>query len=134
VKRAALLLAFVSLAGAQEKDTLEKEKNSRDGLEWALALRGRFREMHNPVVSTYALGRLASLVCAKDRTAGSGLFREALTRVNMLPDRAFSETGPVLPVSSFSGLWKFINPEALRCDPSLGGFLNLDRIRARMAE
>ena len=86
---------FVSLAGAQEKDAQEKEKNPRDGLEWAVALRGRFREMHNPVVATYALGRLASLVCAKDRTAGSGLFREALTRLNMLPDRAFSDAGPV---------------------------------------
>lgn len=139
MNRAALLLAFVFLAGAQEKDAQEKagqekEKNSRDGLEWAVALRGRFREMHNPVVATYALGRLASLVCAKDRTAGSGLFREALTRLNMLPDRAFSDTGPVLPASSFSGLWKSIMPEALRCDPAIGGLVNADHIRARIAE
>jgi len=129
LNRVALLLVFVSLAGAQEK-----EKNSRDGLEWALALRGRFREIHNPVVASYSLGRLASLVCAKDRTAGSGLYREALTRLNMLPDRAFSDTGPVLPVSSFSGLWKSIMPEALRCDPAIGGVVNAGHIRVRMAE
>jgi len=129
VNRAALLLAFVSLAAAQEK-----EKDSRDGVEWSVALRGRFREMHNPVAATYALGRLASLVCAKDRTAGSGLFRESLTRLNMLPDHAFTDAGPVLPVSSFSGLWKSVMLEALRCDPEISNFLNADRMRARMAD
>jgi hypothetical protein len=128
VKRAAFILVFVSFAGAQEK-----EKNSRDGLEWAVALRGRFAEMHNPVIVSYGLGRLASLVCAKDRTAGAGLFREALTRMNTLPDRAFIDTGPVLPISSFSGLWKFIMPEAVRCDPALNTFLNTDRIQARIS-
>jgi hypothetical protein len=128
VKRVAFILVFVSFAGAQEK-----EKNSRDGLEWAVALRGRFAEMHNPVIVSYGLGRLASLVCAKDRTAGAGLFREALTRMNTLPDRAFIDTGPVLPISSFSGLWKFIMPEAVRCDPALSTFLNTDRIQARIS-
>jgi hypothetical protein len=136
VNRAALILAFVSLACAQEKEAqeIEKKKTSRDGLEWAVALRGRFGELHNPVIATYGLGRLASLVCAKDRTAGAGLFREALTWLNMLSDRFFGDAGPVLPVSSFSGLWKSIMPEASRCDPALVNFLNADSIRARMAE
>src|SRR5439155_5669895 len=88
----------------------------------------------NPVASSYALGRLASLVCGRDPVAGSALFQQALTRMNGVADSAFSANGPVLPVSSFTELWNSLMPAATQCDPALNRFLDSRRIEARLAE
>src|SRR5437016_8644857 len=103
-------------------------------LEWALALGGRFRELHNPVAGTYALASLATLVCTRDKGKGSELFHDSLSRLDSLGLASFNENGPVLPVSSYSGLWKFVLPAALKCDLDLAQFAAGDAAKAKMDE
>ncbi len=98
-----------------------------------VALRGRIQRMTNPVVVAYTMGSLASLVCAHDKIAGSALFSDALRSLDNLPESAFSQRGTtVLPVSSFSGLWKFVMPAALKCDPALDRPEVRERAKVRM--
>lgn len=100
-------------------------------LQWALAMNSRFREMHNPVVASYSTAELGSLVCRWDSAGAAGLFREALATMNTLPDRIFMGTDQVLPVSSFSGLWKFIDGRAQTCGVALPPLS--DRIRSAIS-
>jgi hypothetical protein len=107
----------------------------RDALEWAVALRGRIREMHNPVVVAYGTGRLAAVVCAKDPVPGAGIFRDAIAFTDGIASDAFLQKGTtVLPVASFSGLWKFVMPAALKCDATLYQPSIAARAKARMDE
>ena len=109
-----LLVAACCGAVAQDANKL------RDALEWTIAQRGRFSRMLNPVVRAHATASLGALVCAEDQVQGSGLFREAITGLHSVPDNAFRDKGTtVLPAASFTGLWKYIVPAALKCDPAL---------------
>jgi hypothetical protein len=122
----ALVLAYLLGRGALAQD------ESKAAMEWATGLGGRFRELHNSVTATFATATLATLVCAKDKAQGSELFRGALSGLNLLTPASFNQRGPVLPVSSYAGLWKFIVPAALKCDPDLSQFTAADSSGAKL--
>ena len=126
--RLVTVLVLCSTAFAQSELPLDL----RIAVEWAAALGGRFQQMRNPVVSRFALGQLASAVCPVDKAAGSNLYRQALTGLDGLRLATFQEGGAVLPVASFTGLWKSMMPAAVRCDPTLGTFAGDRRIQAAM--
>src|SRR5437016_3474893 len=107
-------IAFCCAAAAQDANKL------RDALEWTVAQRGRMAQMTNRVVQVHGIASLGALVCAEDRGAGSSLFREAITSLHGIPQSNFDERRTmVLPVASFTGLWKHVVPAALKCDPGL---------------
>jgi hypothetical protein len=112
---------------AQERDRV------RETVEWIVSLRGRMAQMANPVVRVHGTASLARTVCPVDPSAASGLYREAISSLFNLPDGAFGERGTtVLPVGSFSGLWKYVIPAALKCDPGLVAVAENQRARERM--
>src|SRR5258708_5401995 len=81
----------------------------RDAVEWTVAQRGRMALMANPVVRIYGTASLARTVCPVDPSAASGLYRDAIASLFNLVDDAFTESSTtVLPVGSFSGLWKYV--------------------------
>src|SRR3954468_21052480 len=83
----------------------------RDALEWTIALRGRIAQFENPVVRVHGLEGLAHFVCPLDTVAASGLYRTAITGLFSVSNGAFNERmTTVLPVASFSGLWKYVVP------------------------
>ena len=124
---AALLLAFAYAAFAQGPD------NTRDALEWTVALRGRMAQMANPVVRVHGLASVARVVCPVDPVTASGLFQDAITSLFNVPSSAFGERGTtVLPVASFSGLWKYVVPAAVKCDPNLASATKNQQARERL--
>jgi hypothetical protein len=114
---------------------LAQERSSvNDAVEWAVSLRGRMAQMSNPVVRVYGTAGLAHIVCPVDPSAASSLYRDAIASLFNLPENAFGERGTmVLPVASFSGLWKYVIPAALKCDPGLVAVAENQRARERMA-
>ncbi len=91
-------------------------------------------QMSNPVVRVYGTAGLAHVVCPVDPAAASSLYRDAIASLFNLPENAFGERGTtVLPVGSFSGLWKYVIPAALKCDPGLVAVAENPRARERMA-
>jgi hypothetical protein len=123
----ALLLAFACAAFAQDPD------NTRDALEWTVALRGRMAQMANPVVRVHGTAGIARVVCRVDPVTASGLFQDAITSLFNVPSSAFGERGTtVLPVASFSGLWKYVVPAALKCDPNLASAAKNQQARERL--
>jgi hypothetical protein len=123
VLRLISLLLLSSLAWAQTTD-----------VEWAVALGGRFGQLHDPVVAAYALGRLGETVCAKDAVAGAGLFRDSLARLRLLTPATFTSARRPLPVPSFTALWKTLTPAAAKCNPELQSLADTDRARAKMLD
>ena len=124
---AALLLAFTSTAFAQEAD------KTRDALEWTVALRGRMAQMANPVIRVHGIASIARVVCRVDPVTASGLYQDAITSLFNVPSSAFGERGTtVLPVASFSGLWKYVVPAALKCDPNLASAAKNQQARERL--
>ena len=122
-----LLLAFTATAFAQDPD------KTRDALEWTVALRGRMAQMANPVVRVHGIASVARVVCPVDPVTASGLFRDAITSLFNVPGSAFGDRGTtVLPVASFSGLWKYVVPAALKCDPSLASAAKNQQARERL--
>src|SRR5260221_1289413 len=84
-------------------------------LDWVESLAGRFQAMRNPVIASYALGQLASVVCPIDSRLGSSLYRQALQRAVNLPDSAFADmNGPGLPAYTFGSLCTSLMPAATR--------------------
>jgi hypothetical protein len=69
-------------------------------------------------VALYGKARLAALVCAHDKAAGSKLFQEAWSDLKRLPDDAFDIALTPLPVSTFSAMWRLVMPAARSCDPN----------------
>ena len=123
----ALLLAFTSTAFAQDAD------KTRDALEWTVALRGRMAQMSSPVVRVHGIASVARVVCPLDPVTASGLFQDAITSLFNVPGSAFGERGTtVLPVASFSGLWKYVVPAALKCDPNLASAAKNQQARERL--
>ena len=90
-----------------------------DAINWTSALRDPLRRMTNHVVSTYGIASLGAVVCPADQPLAADLFREAVASLNNLADDAFHDAPKVLPVATFSGLWKVIMGPGLKCDPSL---------------
>ena len=89
--------------------------------------------MSNPVVVAHGTASLAALVCKRDKTTGSGLYREAIAATINLSESAFTQRGTtVLPAASFTGLWKYVVPAALKCDPELAAFTENPHARQRM--
>ncbi|HEV8145298.1 MAG TPA: hypothetical protein VGP79_02905, partial [Bryobacteraceae bacterium] len=121
-------LVLCSSAFAQSELPMEQ----RTAVEWAAALGGRFQQLRNPAVARFALGQLASAVCVVDKSAGSNLYRQALTGLDGLRLATFQEGGAVLPVASFTGLWKSLMPAAVQCDPGFATFAGDRRIQAAM--
>ena len=116
-------------------DTLfaQDANKARDALEWTVALRGRMAQMSNPVVRVHGIASVARLVCPIDPVAASGLFRDAITSLFNIGTGAFGERSTtVLPVASFSGLWKYVVPAALKCDPTLSSTAQNQQARERM--
>ena len=124
---AALLLAFTSTAFAQEAD------KTRDALEWTVALRGRMAQLANPVIRVHGIASIARVVCPVDPVTASGLYQDAITSLFNVPGSAFGERATtVLPVASFSGLWKYVVPAALKCDPDLASAAKNQQARERL--
>jgi hypothetical protein len=125
--RASLALFACASCFAQERDPL------RDAVEWTVSLRGRMAQMENPVVRVYGTAGLAHTLCGIDPLAASGLYRDAISSLYTLGAGVFGERATtVLPVGSFSGLWKYVVPAALQCDPGLVALADNARARERM--
>ena len=123
----AALLACGGAAFAQDAN------KTRDALEWTVALRGRMAQMTNPVVRVHGIANVARVVSPLDPVAASGLYREAIASLFNISSSAFSERGTtVLPVASFSGLWKFVVPAALKCDPGLASAAQNQKAQERL--
>jgi hypothetical protein len=130
-----LLSALGASASAQEGGAPPRNaKQQKEDVEWAVALGGRFRGLHDPVVAAYALGRLAETVCAKDPAGGEELFRASLEGLRLLTPDAFSSARHRLPVPSFTALWKALTPAAAKCAPELQQLADSDGARAKMLE
>src|SRR5437660_8959911 len=92
------------------------------------------QQMANPVVRTYGTSSLARVVCPVDQSAASSLYRDAIAGLFNVSSGAFGERGTtVLPVASYSGLWKSVIPAALKCDPGLAAVAENQRARERIA-
>ena len=128
--------AIAQQQGRQEPspDASREAARTREALDWSLALQDRIARLDNPAVVAYATGSLAGVVCSADKVAGSALYEKAINLVLSVPDDAFLVKGPmVLPVASFTGLWKTVAPAALKCDPALGRLAEDRRASERMA-
>lgn len=90
-----------------------------DALAWTSALREPMRRMTNPVVTAYGIASLGAIACPADQALGSELFHEALADLNAIPDGAFHDSPKVLPVATFSGLFKIVVGQGVKCDPDL---------------
>jgi hypothetical protein len=85
------------------------------------------------VVRVHGTASLAAVVCAEDRSEAAGLYRDAISAMHNLPQDSFTVKGTtVLPVASFTGLWKYIVPAAVKCDPSLAEAAANQRSRERL--
>jgi hypothetical protein len=124
-----LCLWIAACCGASAQDATKL----RDALEWTVAQRGRMAQMTNRVVQVHGIASLGALICAEDRGEGSGLFRQAIAALHNVPSDSFNEKGTtMLPVASFTGLWKFVVPAALKCDPNLAEAANNSQDKARL--
>ena len=133
----ALLLACVFCAGLADQEVNAGQATNapqQDPLEWAVALGSRFRELHDPVVAAYSLGVLAGIVCPVDLAAATDLYRESLERLKFLTPAAFTSARHHLPVPSFSALWKYLTPAAVKCAPELQELTDIDRAQAKMGD
>ena len=129
-----LLSSIGANAVAQQSHTVAPIADRQKNLEWAVALGARFDELRDPVVATYALGRLAATVCAQDPAAGVELFRNSLGRLRLLSPAAFTSARHRLPVPSFTSLWKTLTPAAAKCSPELQRLDDGERAREKMAD
>jgi hypothetical protein len=118
-----LLLAVCSAAGQQSAVVEPPVDEQRTGaLRWLSELRGRFDQVRDPVVKTYAKTRLAEIVCSQDRAAGTKQFQEAIGELRQLPEDAFDKSSVVLPADSFSALWDLDAQLAKSCNPDVSWY------------
>ena len=118
----------------QAQDDNAVAKNRKNNLEWAVGLGGRFQQLHDPVVATYAISQLGGLVCANDREAGAALFRESLVRLRNLTPSSFTSARHRLPLPSFTSMWNYLTPKAMKCAPELNDLIDSDRAKAKMQD
>jgi hypothetical protein len=69
-----LLLALSADAAPQEVAAVPQNSGTESNVEWAIGLGGRFERLSEPIVATYALGRLGEIVCAKTRPPAPSYF------------------------------------------------------------
>lgn len=117
----ALALAAATCAKAQDApvEPISAIAEWNDALSWTSGLRDPIRRMTNPVLTTYGVASLAAIVCPFDTGLGSDFFREAVADLNNIPDDIFHNSGKVLPVATFSGLWKVVMGQGMKCDATL---------------
>lgn len=90
-------------------------------------------QMANPVVRIHGTASVARLVCPLDPVAASGLYQDAIKSLFTVSSSAFGERSTTaLPVASFSGLWKYVVPAALQCDPNLASAAQNQQARERL--
>jgi hypothetical protein len=90
-----------------------------DAISWTSAVREPMRRLTNRVVTTYGIASLATVACPVDKELASDLFREAVEDLNSVPDATFHDSKKVLPVATFSGLWKLVMGPGMKCDARL---------------
>jgi hypothetical protein len=123
------ILAFVCLLAASVQAQPTPLELS---LSWATAQAERFQNVSNKVVSAHALTRLGELICPHDRIAGVGVYRRAIIRIHSIPPEIFfDQAQPVLPVASFTGLWKMVSASAKKCDPTTESLIDTDSFKQR---
>jgi hypothetical protein len=105
--------------------------------DWVAGLEARFTQIHNPILVAYAKAKLASLICPLVPISGKTLFRESFVDLRNLPSGGFDDSPTVLPVSSFTALWKLVVPPASKCDanavfvdPGVNRRIESDRLEA----
>jgi len=90
-----------------------------DAFSWTSGLRDPIRRMTNAVVIGYGIASLGAIACPFDKSLGADLFREAVADLNNVPDGMFHDSPKVLPVATFSGLWKLTMGPGMKCDATL---------------
>jgi hypothetical protein len=116
----ALCLALVCAEAQDAPDEhLGAAAEWNDAINWTSALREPLQHLTNHVTSTYGIASLAAVICPADQSIGADMFREALAGLNELPGASFHDSQKVLPVATFSGLWKVVMGPGVKCDPSL---------------
>jgi hypothetical protein len=130
----ALVLALMANSAAQENGAVSKNVQNERVVEWAVGLGGKFGQLHDPVVATYATGRLAETVCKRDPVAGAELFRNSLGRLRSLTPAAFGSARHKLPVPSFTTLWKTLTTAAAKCSPDLQQLADAEHAKAKMQD
>lgn len=123
-----LLTAWCGRAQDAPVDPLVAMGQWNDAINWTSAIRDPLRRLTDHVVTTYGLASLGGITCPLDRSLGADMFREAVEDLNNLPTGSFMESKKVLPVATFSGLWKLVMGPGKKCDPRLQPN---DRARAR---
>jgi hypothetical protein len=119
-KTAIVCSALLAAAAAQaQNNDLAAIAEWSDALSWTSALREPMRRMTNPVVTAYGIASLGAIVCPADQSLGADLFEEAVADLNAIPDSVFHDSLKVLPVATFSGLWKVVVGPGMKCDPAL---------------
>src|SRR5579862_4676130 len=126
-----LLLLKAPVKAQQDNPAAEENKSN---IAWAVGLAGRFQHLHDPVVATYAIAQLGGLVCASDPEAGAELLRESLGRLRTLTPASFTSARRRLPIPSFTSLWNYLTPKAVKCSPALNDLIDPERAQAKMQE
>lgn len=104
----------------------------RTAVGWATGVAGKFAIVSNTVISAYSLGQLAALTYEYDLSAASGMFRQAIGRLNAIPWEIFFDAQvPRLPVASFTGLWRMISTSLKKCDLTLAGLIDTQAFELR---
>ncbi len=135
MRRAWAVLLVAGAVAAAGQGTVADNATVAEAVRWASGLSDRFRRLSNPVTSAWALEELGIKLCEHDQAVGAGLLRDAIARVKFVPDDAFQGgTGPVLPVASFTKLWRVITANAVECDPSLASAVNVQQYEDRILE
>ncbi|MEO8100252.1 MAG: hypothetical protein ABI811_21300 [Acidobacteriota bacterium] len=123
-----LLLASPVAWGQPDTSTI-------DAINWARGIAGQFANLSNPVVSGYSLAKLGTLVCDYDRLNASVIFSQAIARINTVQVSFFIDPKtPLLPIASFTGLWKMVAASALKCDPSLASLVDTPSFELRKTD
>jgi hypothetical protein len=122
----------VVLIPALPGQTPSPEQVRSRALDWAVALASRYQTFHEPVAGVYATAALAKTVCGVDRAAGAGLYQDALAGLSLLTPQRFTAARHVLPIASFTLLWKSVTGNADKCDPRLEQYFDVERARAKM--
>ena len=113
-------LVLAAVAAKSQEQSLRAIAEWSDALSWTSSLREPMRRMTNPVLTTYGIASLAAIACPFDQGLGSDMFREAVDGLNNIPDGVFHDPdSKVLPVATFSGLWKVAMGPGVKCDPRL---------------
>jgi hypothetical protein len=114
-----LLTAWCGRAQDTPVDPLVAMGQWNDALNWVSALRDPLRRLNDHILTTYGIASLGAIVCPMDRSLGAVMYREAIKDLNTNPYSGFLDSKKVLPVATFSGLWKLVVEPSKKCDPNL---------------